>query len=134
MLNHITIMGHLVANPELRTTTSGIKVATFRIGCTRDRGPKDGEKVSDFFDVIAWRATGEFVSKYFSKGQPILIEGRLASRNWEDKEGRKRVSIEINADNVYFAGGSKTKPETGTFTELDDSDGELPWGDDDLPL
>lgn len=135
MLNHITIMGNMVANPELRTTTTGIKVCSFRIACTRDIAAKGAEKSTDFFDVTTWRSTAEFVSKYFSKGKPILIDGSLRMRDWEDKDGNKRRSCEIVADSVYFCGGERTKTES-TFTDIDDSDGELPWGDDveDLPL
>lgn len=139
MLNHINIMGNLVANPELRSTANGTKVASLRIACGRDYGGKGEDRITDFFDVVAWRATAEFVCRNFTKGQPILISGRLASRNWEDKEGKKRVSIEIVADEVYFAGGSRSKADTsGGFTELGDDDGELPWdnttSDIDLPL
>lgn len=137
MLNNITIMGNLVANPELRSTANGVKVAALRIACSRDFGGKGEDRITDFFDVTAWRATAEFICRNFTKGQPILIQGRLASRNWEDKEGHKRVSIEIVAENVYFAGGSRAKSDVSTgFTELDDSDGALPWDDaeGDLPL
>ena len=139
MLNNINIMGNLVAYPELRSTANGTKVASLRIACGRDYGGKGEDRITDFFDVVAWRATAEFVCRNFTKGQPILISGRLASRNWEDKEGKKRVSIEIVADEVYFAGGNRSKADTsGGFTELGDDDGELPWdnttSDIDLPL
>ena len=131
-LNHITIMGNLVKDPELRTTASGVKVASLRVAVSRDFSK---EKATDFFDVVAWRATAEFVTRNFTKGKPILVDGKLLTRDWEDKDGNKRRAYEIHAENVYFCGGERTaKADTGGFTELDDSDGELPWGDDDLPL
>lgn len=135
MLNHINIMGNLVANPELRTTPSGVKVCSFRIACTRDIAAKGAEKETDFFDCVAWRATGEFVSKYFTKGKPILIDGSLHMRDWQDKDGNKRRSCEIVAENVYFCGGDRVKPSGSGLTDIgDDEGGELPWVDDDLPL
>lgn len=132
-LNHITIMGNLVKDPELRTTQSGIKVASLRVAVGRDFSK---EKETDFFDVVAWRATAEFVTRNFSKGQPILVDGRLLTRHWEDKEGNKRIAYEIMAENIYFCGGTrKTDSGSSGLTEIDDSDGELPWStDDDLPL
>lgn len=133
MLNHITVMGHLVRNPELRTTQSGVKVSTMRIGVTRDFSK---EKESDFFDIVCWRATAEFVCRNFTKGMPVLVDGSLRTRKWEDKEGNTRIAFEIHADNVYFAGGARKTDSEPVLTEIDDSDGELPWkdGDDDLPL
>ena len=130
-LNHITIMGNLVKDPELRTTASGVKVASLRVAVSRDFSK---EKATDFFDVVAWRATAEFVTRNFAKGKPILVDGKLLTRDWEDKDGNKRRAYEIHAENVYFCGGERTAKTDGGFTELDDSDGELPWGDDDLPL
>lgn len=131
MLNHITLMGHLVRDPELRTTQSGIKVASIRIGVTRDFSK---EKESDFFDIVAWRATAEFICRNFVKGQAIIVDGRLVTRKYEDKDGNKRTAYEVQAENVYFAGGGRAKTSESTLTEIDDSDGDLPWGDDDLPL
>ena len=137
MLNQITIMGRLTRDPELRTTTSGVNVAVFTVAVDRDFGGRDdGEKQTDFIDCCAWRKTGEFVTKYFQKGRMIVVHGRLQSRKWEDRDGKKRVSWEINADNVYVGDSKResvTTESTG-FTELDDSDGELPWGEDELPL
>ena len=107
MLNHITIMGRLTRDPELRRTGSGIAVASFSVAVDRDFGGRDGgEKETDFIDCVAWRQTGEFVSKYFTKGSMIVVSGRLQIRNWTDKEGNKRRSAEVVADNVYF-GDSK---------------------------
>lgn len=111
MLNHITIMGRLTRDPELRRTGSGIAVASFTVAVDRDFGGRDGgEKETDFIDCVAWRQTGEFVSKYFTKGSMIVVSGRLQIRNWTDKEGNKRRSAEVVADNVYF-GESKRSSE-----------------------
>ncbi len=111
MLNHIVIMGRLTRDPELRRTGSGIAVASFTVAVDRDFGGRDGgEKETDFIDCVAWRQTGEFVSKYFTKGSMIVVSGRLQIRNWTDKEGGKRRSAEIVADNVYF-GESKRSSE-----------------------
>ena len=103
MLNHITVMGRLTRDPELRTTQSGVSVASFTVACDRDFGGRDGgERQTDFIDCVAWRSTGEFVSKYFHKGSMIVVSGRLQSRKWQDREGNNRTNWEINADNVYF--------------------------------
>lgn len=106
MLNNVNIMGHIVRDPELRRTASGIAVTSFTIACDRDFKSKDGEKETDFVDVVAYRNTAEFVEKYFSKGRMIVVSGRLQIRNWTDKEGNKRRTAEVIADNVYF-GDSK---------------------------
>ncbi len=114
MLNHITIMGRLTRDPELRRTGSGIAVASFTVAVDRDYVGKDGgERETDFIDCVAWRQTGEFVSKYFSKGSMIVVSGRLQIRNWTDKEGNKRRSAEVVADNVYF-GESKRSSESNS--------------------
>ena len=113
MLNHITIMGRLTRDPELRRTGSGIAVASFTVAVDRDFGGRDGgERETDFIDCVAWRQTGEFVSKYFTKGSMIVVSGRLQIRNWTDKEGNKRTSAEINVSNAYF-GDSKRENEGG---------------------
>lgn len=109
MLNHITIMGRLTRDPELRYTQSQTPVASFTLAVDRDFGGRDGaEKQTDFIDCVAWRSTGEFVSKYFQKGSMAIVSGRLQMRDWTDKEGNKRTSAEIVADNVYF-GESKRR-------------------------
>ena len=114
MLNHITIMGRLVRDPELRRTGSGVAVASFTVAVDRDFGGRDGgEKETDFIDCVAWRQTGEFVSKYFTKGSMIVVSGRLQIRNWNDKEGNKRRTAEVVADNVYF-GESRRSNEGNT--------------------
>lgn len=108
MLNHIVLMGRLTRDPELRRTTSGTPVATFSIAVDRDFKSENGEKETDFVDIVAWRNTAEFVSKYFTKGRMAVVSGRLQIRNWNDKEGNKRRSAEVVADNVYF-GDSKSE-------------------------
>ena len=114
MLNHITIMGRLTRDPELRRTGSGIAVASFTVAVDRDFGGRDGgEKETDFIDCVAWRQTGEFVSKYFTKGRMIVVSGRLQIRNWTDKDGNKRRTAEVVADNCYF-GDSKRDSDSGS--------------------
>ena len=109
MLNHITVMGRLTHDPELRRTPAGVPVASFSIACDRDFKDKaTGERTTDFIDIVAWRSTGEFVNKYFTKGRMAVVSGRLQTRDWTDKEGNKRRSAEIVADNVYF-GDSRSK-------------------------
>ena len=103
MLNHITVMGRLTRDPELRTTQSGVSVTSFTVAVDRDFGGRDGgEKQTDFIDCVAWRQTGEFISKYFTKGRMAVVSGRLQSRKWETKEGDKRTSWEVVVDNAYF--------------------------------
>ena len=102
MLNRIIIMGRLTAAPELKTTQSGLSVVSFTVACERDYSGQGQEKQTDFIDCTAWRQTGEFVSKYFRKGSMIVVSGRLQSRKWEDRDGNKRTSWEIQADSVYF--------------------------------
>ena len=150
MLNHITIMGRLTRDPELRRTGSGIAVASFTLAVDRDFGGRDGgERETDFIDCVAWRQTGEFVSKYFTKGRMAVVSGRLQIRNWTDKDGNKRRTAEVVADNVYF-GDSRRDGDTGStysapaapafggysapasspasdFAMLDDDDAQLPF-------
>ena len=106
MLNHITIMGRMTRDPEFRRTGSGVAVASFTVAVDRDFGGQDGQKETDFIDCVAWRNTGEFVSKYFTKGRMIVVSGRLQIRSWTDKDGNKRRTAEVVADNCYF-GDSK---------------------------
>lgn len=115
MLNKIAIMGRLTRDPELRHANE-VPVCSFTIACDRDYKNGNGEKETDFVDVVAWRATAEFVQRYFTKGRMAVIEGRLQIRNWTDKEGGKRRNAEINADNVYFG---DSKPNS-------DGDGQQP--------
>ena len=155
MLNHITIMGRLTRDPELRTTQSQISVASFTVACERDYAAGGGDRETDFIDCVAWRSTAEFVSKYFRKGGMVVASGRLQSHRWTDKDNNKRTSWEILADSCYFGeskrdsenssyqrqtqqpGGyqrSSRAPDRGVdvtppqqFQELDDDDGELPF-------
>lgn len=147
MLNHITLMGRLTRDPELRYTSTGTPVASFTVAVDRDFASKEnGEKQTDFIDVVAWRQTGEFVSKFFTKGSMAVISGRLQIRDWQDKDGNKRKSAEVVADNVYFGEGKRPRDgsdfgshETpssrssqgdfkgSAFSELDDGDGDLPF-------
>ena len=149
MLNHIVIMGRLTRDPELRRTGSGIAVASFTLAVDRDFGGRDGgERETDFIDCVAWRQTGEFVSKYFTKGRMAVVSGRLQIRNWTDKDGNKRRSAEVVADNVYFVdskrdgdtAGGYAAPAGGfggysapaaapasDFAMLDDDDAQLPF-------
>ena len=154
MLNKIFIMGRLTRDPELRRTQTGTPVASFSLAVDRDFKDKaTGERTTDFIDVVAWRQTGEFVSRYFAKGRMAVVEGRLQMRDWTDKEGNKRRSAEVVADNVYFGdsrrdgeGGGFSAPSYGAapagysapsgysapaegdqFAELSGDDGELPF-------
>ena len=114
MLNHITIMGRLTRDPELRRTGSGVAVASFTVAVDRDFGGRDGgEKETDFIDCVAWRQTGEFVSKYFTKGHMIVVSGRLQIHSWTDKDGNKRRTAEVVADNCYF-GDSRRDSDGGS--------------------
>ncbi len=155
MLNHITIMGRLTRDPELRRTGTGIAVASFTVAVDRDFAAQGNERETDFIDCVAWRHTGEFVSKYFTKGRMIVVSGRLQIRSWTDKDGNKRRAAEVVADNVYFgdskreggnqnagayaASGSYAAPAPNygsctaptapgsDFAMLDDDDAQLPF-------
>ena len=117
MLNRITITGRLCADPELRQTPSGVSVCALRIACQRDFKREGEEKPdTDFFDVTAWRATGEFIGKFFQKGRMITLDGRMESRNWTDKEsGQKRVGYEIQAEHAYFADSRHADSDDGGY-------------------
>ena len=152
MLNHITIMGRLTRDPELRYTQSQTPVASFTLAVDRDFGGRDsGEKQTDFIDCVAWRSTAEFVSKYFAKGSMAVVSGRLQIRDWTDREGGKRRSAEVVVDNIYFGESRRRDSSEGSsydsrssyssyeaprsaspapsspFSDLDDGDGELPF-------
>jgi len=147
-MNQIIIMGRLTRDPELRHTPNGIAVASFSLAVDRGFAPKDGgERQTDFIDVVAWRNTAEFVSKYFVKGQMAAVTGRLQIRDWTDKDGNKRRSAEVVAENIYFTeskksreasigpvenkedygAGFSTPVESSDFAELDMDDGDLPF-------
>lgn len=156
MLNRIVLMGRLTRDPELRHTQTGTPVASFTLAVDRDfKDKQTGEKATDFIDIVAWRQTAEFVSRFFTKGRMAVVEGRLQIRDWNDKEGNKRRSAEVVADNVYFGdskrdgegAGSYAPPPYGgyaapapvqngyaapsgggdQFADLSDDDGELPF-------
>jgi single-strand DNA-binding protein len=141
MLNHITIMGRMTRDPELRRTGSGVAVTSFTLAVERDFSPKDGgERETDFIDVVCWRSTAEFVQKYFGKGSMAIAAGRLQIRNWTDKDGNKRRSAEVLADNVYFGESKKsdsyTSPASANtfssapaqdFAMIEDDDAQLPF-------
>ena len=131
-------MGRLTRDPELRHTGSGTAVASFSLAVDRDFKSQSGEKETDFIDIVAWRNTAEFVSKYFSKGRMAVVEGRLQIRDWTDRDGGKRRSAEVIAENVYF--GDSKKESSGNapsyaappsaaqgFEEIGEEDGELPF-------
>ena len=147
-MNQIVLMGRLTRDPELRHTQTGTAVASFSLAVDRGYASKDsGERQTDFIDIVAWRQTAEFVSKYFTKGQMAAVTGRLQIRDWNDKDGNKRRSAEVVADNVYFTESKKSREASGTyaepksdfssgytspvatsdFAELDDDDGDLPF-------
>ena len=148
MLNHITIMGRLTKDPELRRTGSGVAVTSFTVAVDRDIANKEtGKKETDFIDCVAWRSTGEFVEKYFNKGSMAVVSGRLQLRDWTDKDANKRRSAEVLAENVYFGDSKKdsgsapsvglVKPDgfaggepeykQGNFKQIDIPDTELPF-------
>ena len=132
MLNHITIMGRLTKDVELRKTPTGTSVASFTIACDRDFSKEDKE--TDFIECVAWKGTADFVSKYFSKGRMAVVSGRLQIRSWTDKDGNKRKTAEVVADNVYFADSKRdgdnvvtTAPAANNFDLLDGNDDGLPF-------
>ena len=130
MLNRIVLMGRLTRDPELRKTQSDTPVCSFSLAVDRDY-KKDGEKKeTDFIDIVAWRATAEFVSKFFTKGRMAVVEGRLQVRDWTDKEGNKRRSAEINADNVYFGDSRPAQTEGASGTGEADAFKDFPPLDD----
>ena len=150
MLNRIILMGRLTRDPELRHTQTGTPVASFSLAVDRDFKSRDGgERATDFIDIVAWRGTAEFVSKYFTKGRMAVVEGRLQIRDWTDREGGKRRSAEVIAENVYFgdskrdgdsAGGSFSRPaapapvDYGIPSGSEDQFAEFTDDDDNLPF
>lgn len=130
MLNYIVLMGRMTKDPELRRTNSGTAVTSFILAVDRDFKGQNGQRETDFIEVVAWKNTAEFVSKYFSKGRMAVVEGRLQIRDWTDKEGIKRRTAEVIADSVYF-GDSKqatSVPSNGDdFAPIDEEDGEIPF-------
>ena len=133
MLNKIILMGRLTRDPELRRTQSGTAVASFTLAVDRDYKAQDGDRETDFIDIVAWRSTAEFVSKYFTKGRMAVVEGRLQVRDWTDKDGNKRSSTEVLADSVYFGDSKRSESDTqeaagSELQELPDEEkGEIPF-------
>lgn len=130
MLNHITIMGRLTADPELRRTDSGNAVASFTVAVDRDFADKQsGKKETDFIRCVAWRQTADFVSKYFSKGRMMVASGRLQIRSWTDKDGNKRETSEVVVDNAYFGDSKKDSAPSipSDYSLIHDDDGQLPF-------
>ena len=141
MLNCIILMGRLTAAPELRTTQSGVSVCSFRVAVERVLADMQSGQRADFIDIVAWRSTAEFVSRYFSKGQMIVVKGSLQSRKWQDKDGNNRISWEIMADSVDFCGSKNDSSNNGNsapatepaapivadFTEVKTADSDLPF-------
>lgn len=148
MLNSIVIMGRLTADPELKVTQGGTPVCSFTVAVDRDFQRQGEEKQTDFIDVVAWRSTAEFVSRYFPKGRMIVVQGSLQSRKWQDRDGNKRVSWEVQADKVFFAGsksGEEPASEPRKVPDRDAARGEpltpnsyavdfMPIPDEDLPF
>ena len=134
-------MGRLTRDPELRRTGSGTSVTSFSLACDRDFKSQSGEKETDFIEVVAWKNTAEFASKYFSKGRMAVVEGRLQVRDWTDKDGGKRRSAEVVADNVYFADSKRSESNdnqkenfnalsgrlSDDFVPISEEDGEIPF-------
>lgn len=131
MLNKCFLLGRMTKDPEIRRTNVGTAVTSFTLAVDRDF-KTNGEKETDFIDVVAWRNTAEFVSKYFSKGRMAIVEGRLQIRDWTDKNGNKRRTAEVVADNVYFGDSKKENKEEpeykqADFAEISEEDGVLPF-------
>jgi len=141
MLNRIIIMGRLTKDPELRRTQSGVSVTSFTLAVDRDFKDANGNRETDFIDVVAWRQTAEFAAKFFSKGRMAVADGHLQMRDWQDKDGNKRRSAEVIADSIYFGDSKRDgddqprggnfhhadKPVDARFEEIDEEDGELPF-------
>ena len=139
MLNSVCLMGRLVADPELRQTPSGVSVCSFRIAVDRTYQPKGQEKQTDFINIVTWRSTAEFVSRYFRKGQLVAVQGSIQTSQYTDKDGNKRISFDVVADNVFFAekkaeyGDSKQVEGYGHSPDIQ-GDFEEIIGQDDLPF
>lgn len=139
MLNSVCLMGRLTADPELKSTQSGVSVCSFRIAVDRTYTPKGQEKQTDFINIVTWRSTAEFVSRYFRKGQLVAVQGSIQTSQYTDKDGNKRISFDVVADNVFFAekkaesGDSKQGERYGHSPDIH-GDFEEIVGNDDLPF
>ena len=129
MLNHIVLMGRLVRDPELRRTQAGIPVATFTLAVDHDIPNREtGERGVDFIDVVVWRQTAEFVTKYFAKGRMAVVSGRLQIRKWTDNQGNKRYNAEVVADNVYFGDSKRDSDNSGSYNGSSYAGGNNSYG------
>ena len=126
MLNHITIMGRICNDIELRRTGNNVAVASFTVAVDRDF-KSGGEKETDWIDCVAWRQTGEFIQKHFAKGRMIVVSGRLQIRNWNDKDGNKRKTAEVVVDNAYFGDSKNTSAPAQNFAPIEEADEGLPF-------
>lgn len=126
MLNKVIVQGRMTRDPDLRATTTGKNVVNFSVACERDR-EVNGERQTDFIDCVAWASTAEFISKYYRKGMMAFIVGRLQIRPWEDKDGNKRISPEIQVESIYFGEPRKKDTSTTAFKEIGDESGDLPF-------
>ena len=132
MLNHITLAGRLVRDPELRRTQNGTAVASFTLACERDFKNESGDREVDFIDCVAWRKTAELVSGYFTKGRMAIVSGRMQIRGWTDKDGNRRRTAEILVDNIYFGDSKPTQTDnedsaTEPYDEIAEDDDQLPF-------
>ena len=137
MLNKVILMGRFTADPELRQTPNGVSVTSFRIAVDRNFNSNDGERQADFINIVAWRQTAEFIVRYFVKGQMIALEGSIQTRSYEDKNGNKRMAVEVIAEHVWFAGGksdngaparpSNPCADTTDFLEISSDSDDLPF-------
>ena len=147
MINNVVLMGRLVATPELRSTGTGVSVASFRLAVDRDFAKAGEQRQADFIDCVAWRGTAEFITRYFQKGSMIAITGRIQTSNYEDKNGNKRTRVDVVVDNASFCGSKAESGTTGgysapaapaapapSFTSGNGSDFEEISEDDDLPF
>lgn len=133
MLNNITLQGRLTRSPEMKATASGISCATFTLACEQDYKNPNGERDTDFFDVVAWRGTADFVQRYFSKGQMAVVKGRLQTRQWTAEDGSKRKTVQIVAENVYFCGRENNSQAIEEPAAVEASE-PVPVLTDDLPF
>lgn len=148
-MNKVILMGRLVADPETRYTQNNIPVCRFRLAVNRPFRQQEGQQTADFFDIVAWRSTADFVSRYFKKGMQVLVEGTLRNNNWQDQQGNRHFRTEIHCENVYFADSKRDREsapsypvpgpvsqDTGNFPQPESGDGYYPFSgdDEDLPF
>ena len=130
MLNRVTLAGRIGKTPELKQTPSGVAVTSFPIACDMDFKSQSGEKITDWFEIVAWRSAAEFAAKYLAQGRQIIVDGRLQTRKWTDKDGNKRTATEIVADRLYFADSKRedtAERPAQTFEEIPETDDDFPF-------